>query len=132
MKAERHWAKAEQIEATMNVRLRRWEDFEMIVWSCIHASNQLLNVVLHLQRLTPDNQDQVHSDLPEYRGHVTPEVALIMASMQAIEELGPRFVRGIEPWESAEGERCLTAYAEVKRVATEVLRSEGHGQHAYS
>jgi hypothetical protein len=94
----------------------------LIIWCCIHGSNQLLNVILHAQGLTSDDCDQVHSNQPEYCGSTTPEVDEVMATMQAIEGFGPRFVRGNEPWAVEEGEQCLSLYARVKQIAATVYR----------
>ena len=113
-------AKARRLEDARN-SLDLTDDYETILWSCLHGSAHLMNAVLHVQDLAADDQDQIHSNIPEYTGGSTPELDAVMASMKFIESLGPRYVRGIEPWQPADGERCLAEYSNIKKIAKGLL-----------
>ncbi len=120
MRADQHLAKAKRIENTMMQKLDLNKDYEIFIWCCIHASNQLFNVALHKQGLTKDDVDQIHSNIPEYRGSRTAEIDRIIALMEKIEMLGPRYVRGCEPWDQKIGEECLQNFRLIKQVAVEL------------
>jgi len=121
MRAEQHFAKAQRLEDARK-RLNLMDDYETILWSCLHGSAHLMNAVLHVQNLAADDKDQIHSNIPEYTGGRTPELDKVIASMEYIQSLGPRYVRGIEPWQPADGEKCIAEYDNIKKIAKGLLK----------
>lgn len=109
-----HWLKAKRLEATRTTKLNKHDDYELVIWSCIHGGAHLANVALHKLGVTEETFDLIHSNIPELNRTVPPDVADMLATLKSIEDLGPRFVRGIEPIAPEEVESCLTAYSKVK------------------
>ena len=122
MRAEEHWAKAARLEASRAKDLGDRDDYELIIWSCIQGGAHLASVILHSRGLTGDNEDQIHSDIPELTRELPPDVSRILAVLKSIENLGPRFVRGMEPIDPEIVRSCLAAYQAVKALAQQALK----------
>jgi hypothetical protein len=125
MRIEEHWSKAERLEHTRSGKLDITEDYEIVIWSCIHGGAHLANVVLHKLGVTEEDFDLIHSDIPELNRIVPPEAAAMLATLKSIETLGPRFVRGIEPPDRVTVDSCLAAYSKVKTIAVKLLGLKG-------
>ena len=124
MRIEHHWSKAERLESTRTANLDSLlDDYELVIWSCIQGGAQLANVILHARGITAEQEDQVHSDTPELNRQLPRDVAEILAVLKSIEELGPKFVRGIEPVKSELLRGCLDAYEKVKNFAARSLEA---------
>jgi len=121
MRIADHWSKAQRLEATRLARLNKQDDYEIVIWSCIHGGAHLANVALHKLGVTEEAFDLIHSNIPELNRPAPPEVAAMLATLKSIEDLGPRFVRGIEPFDAKAVESCLTAYREVKAFAEKLV-----------
>lgn len=121
MRIAEHWSKAQRLEASRTTKLSKLDDYEIVIWSCIHGGAHLANVVLHKLGITEEAFDLIHSNIPELARPVPPEVADMLSTLKSIEDLGPRFVRGIEPLDPQAVERCLTAYREVKSFAEKTM-----------
>jgi hypothetical protein len=121
MKAEDHWAKAARIEASRTRKLDRAEDYELIIWSCIHGGAHLVNAVMHRLGLTPDNKDYIHSDKIEDGVKLPDSVVQMLDTLHSIELHGPRFVRGPEPLDPKAVETCLDLYGRLKTSTQTVL-----------
>lgn len=123
MRAEEHWAKAARLEASRAKGLNDRDDYELVIWSCIQGGAQLANVILHGRGITSDNQDQIHSDIPELKRELPRDITEILAVLKSTEDLGPRFVRGIEPIEPEVVRNCVDAYEKVKALAKQALQT---------
>lgn len=121
MRIEDHWSKAGRLEATRTTKLSQHDDYEMVIWSCIHGGAHLANVALHKLGVTEETFDLIHSNIPELNRTVPQDVAGMLAILKSIEDLGPRFVRGIEPIDPEEVESCLNAYSRVKAFAEKLI-----------
>jgi hypothetical protein len=121
MRAEEHWDKAARLEASRKRGLNHQDDYEIIIWSCIHGGAQLANVFLHRHGITPDSQDQIHTDVPELKQELPPHVVDFLGVLKSIEDLGPRFIRGFEPMESSVVTGCLESYEKLKTLAKQTL-----------
>jgi hypothetical protein len=121
MRPDEHWAKAQRLEGTRLRTLDPDEDSELVIWSCIHGGAQLLNVILHRVGVTEESFDMIHTTVPELGRHVPQAQKPVFEALARIESLGPRFVRGAEPWDSEVGRRCLADYAMLKAAAAGVL-----------
>jgi hypothetical protein len=128
MRIEDHWAKALRLEATRSGKLDTRDDYEIVVWSCIHGGAHLANVALHRLGVTEESFDLIHSDIPEMNRELPPEAAAMLATLKSVETLGPRFVRGIEPPDPAAVQACLAAYDKVKAFAERVMNQKGGRQ----
>ena len=117
MRAEDHWKKAMRLEATRKQKLSATEDCEIVIWSCIHGGAHLANIALHELGVTGESFDLIHSNIPEHNLQVPRAAAEMLATLKSIEDLGPRFVRGIEPPDMKAIEACLAAYDRVKAFA---------------
>ena len=124
MRSEDHWAKASRLERTRSTRLDGGEDYEIVIWSCIHGGAHLANVALHGLGVTEESFDIIHSDIPEMNRALPPEASAMLATLKSIETLGPRFVRGIEPPDPAVVAACLAAYGKVKAFAQQVMEGK--------
>ena len=120
MRIEDHWAKAKRLERTRSAKLDTRNDYEIVIWSCIHGGAHLANIALHQLGVTEESFDLIHSDIPEMNRALPPEAAAMLATLKSIETLGPRFVRGIEPPDPAAVAACLAAYDKVKAFAEQV------------
>ena len=120
MRAEEHWDKAARLEGSRK-RLDDRDDYEMIIWSCIHGGAQLANVFLHRRGVTAEGEDQIHTDVPVLRQELPRDVADFFAVLKSIEKLGPRFIRGFEPTDPAVVKGCLDAYEKLKALAKQSL-----------
>jgi hypothetical protein len=125
MRIEDHWNKAMRLEATRTGKLDTDEDYEIVIWSCIHGGAHLANVVLHKMGITEEGFDLIHSNIPEHDLKGPAPMAELLATLKSIEDLGPRFVRGIEPIDGTAVRGCLTAYARVKAYAEAALGRKG-------
>ncbi|MBI3937611.1 MAG: hypothetical protein HY323_11590 [Betaproteobacteria bacterium] len=121
MRAEEHWAKARRLETTRTTKLNDKDDYEIIIWSCIQGGAQLANVVLHKAGITKETFDLIHANMPELNREVPPAVAEMLAILKSIEDLGPRFVRGIEPIDPQAVRNCLAAYGKVRAYAEKLI-----------
>lgn len=121
MRPDEHWDKAQRLEATRLKKLDRDEDCELLIWSCIHGGAQLLNVILHRTGLTAESFDMIHTWVPELNRPVPEALTPVFATLARIEALGPRFVRGAEPWDPEIGRRCLADYASIQADAYAAL-----------
>ena len=124
MRAEQHWEKAARLEASRAKGLNDRDDYELIIWSCIQGGAQLANVILHGRGVTDENQDQIHSNIPELKQGLPRDIAEILVVLKSIEALGPRFVRGIEPIKPEVVRSCLDAYKKVKALAKKALQAQ--------
>jgi hypothetical protein len=122
MRAKEHWEKAARLEASGAAGLDGDDDYELIIWSCVQGGAQLANAILCARGITADDEDQIHSDLPELKRELPPDVKEMLALLKSIENLGPRFVRGIEPMQPGVVKNCLEAYARIKAMAQQSLQ----------
>lgn len=120
MQAEDHWAKAARIEVSRK-KLNAKDDYELIIWSCIHAGAHLVNAALHKTGITPPTKDYIHSDKLESDVQVPDKVTEMLEILHSIELLGPRFVRGPEPLDQGAVDFCLTAYEKLKIAVKPML-----------
>jgi hypothetical protein len=125
MRIEDHWNKALRLEATRKRKLDRQEDYEIVIWSCIHGGAHLANIALHKLGVTDESFDLIHSNIPEHDLKGPAPVAEMLATLKSIEDLGPRFVRGIEPFDIKAVDACLAAYDKVKGYAEAALKRTG-------
>ena len=125
MRTEDHWHKAMRLEATRERKLDRDEDYEIVIWSCIHGGAHLANVVLHKIGVTDESFDLIHSNIPEHNLKGPAPMAELLTTLKSIEDLGPRFVRGIEPVDKTAVQACLAAYGKVKGYAEAALGRKG-------
>ena len=125
MRIEDHWNKAMRLEATRKQKLDRTEDYEIVIWSCIHGGAHLANVALHKLGVTEECFDLIHSNIPEHNLQAPAAAGEMLATLRSIEDLGPRFVRGIEPLDMKAVEACLAAYDKVKNFAEATLNRKG-------
>jgi hypothetical protein len=125
MRVEDHWNKAMRLEATRQQKLDQIEDYEIVIWSCIHGGAHLANVALHSMGVTEESFDLIHSNIPEHKLTGPAPMAELLATLQSIEDLGPRFVRGVEPFDRRAVEACLVAYDNVKAYAESALGRKG-------
>jgi hypothetical protein len=123
MRAEDHWNKAQRLENSRLTRLDPDEDCELTIWSCIHGGAQLLNVILHRAGVTDENFDMIHTSVPDLPRPVPDALKPVFAALGRIESLGPRFVRGGEPWGSEVRRQCLADYGVVKVAGRAALTS---------
>ena|SRR6185436_14518238 len=123
MRAQEHWDKAARLEASRARSMTAEEDYEMIIWSCIHGGAQLATIVLHQRGVTEDAHDQIHTDVPPIAGKVPPDVADYLAVLKSIETLGPRYIRGIEAINVGVVRECLASYEKLKAGAREALEA---------
>lgn len=114
-----------RLEATRLGKLDTAEDYEIVIWSCIHGGAHLANVALHRMGVTDESFDLIHSNIPEHDLKGPAPLAELLATLKSIEDLGPRFVRGIEPIDRAAVQACLAAYAKVKGYAEAALGRQG-------
>ncbi|MBI3043171.1 MAG: hypothetical protein HYY78_10140 [Betaproteobacteria bacterium] len=124
MRIEDHWSKAGRLEGTRSGKLDTADDYELVIWGCIHGGAHLANVALHKLGVTEETFDLIHSDIPELNRVVPPDVADMLATLKSIEALGPRFVRGSEPFDPAAVKFCLTAYNSVKAFAERLINQQ--------
>ena len=122
MQIQDHWAKAMRLEATRTAKLHKHDDYELVIWTCIHGGAQLANVALHKLGVTEDSFDLIHSNIPELNRTLPVEAASMLATLKSIEDLGPRFVRGPERINSQDMEACLSAYSKVKTFAEKLMK----------
>ena len=125
MRIEDHWNKALRLEATRKGKLDRDADYEVVIWSCIHGGAHLANIALHKLGVTDETFDLIHSNIPEHDLKGPAPVAEMLATLKSIEDLGPRFVRGIEPFDAKAVQACLAAYDKVKGYAEAALKRDG-------
>lgn len=139
MRIKDHWEKAARLEASRAKGLNGRDDYELIIWSCIQGGAQLASVILHARGITDENQDQIHSnirrlfiednqdhdhpDSPELNQELPHHITEMLAVLKSIEDLGPRFVRGIEPIKPEVVKSCLDAYDKVKALAKKALQA---------
>ena len=123
MRIEDHWNKAMRLEATRKRKLDTTDDYEIVIWICIHGGAHLANIALHSLGVTDEGFDLIHSNIPEHNLRGPAGVAEMLAILKSIEDLGPRFVRGIEPLDVKAVQACLSAYDKVKGFA-EAARNE--------
>src|SRR5258706_13729381 len=97
MRIEDHWNKAMRLEATRKQKLDQTEDYEIVIWSCIHGGAHLANIALHKLGVTEESFDLRHSKIPEHNQQGPAEGCEMLATLNPIEDLGPRVVRGIWP-----------------------------------
>lgn len=128
MRINDHWAKAMRLEGTRTKKLDSRDDYEIVIWSCIHGGAHMANIALHRLGVTEESFDLIHSDIPELNRAVPPEAAAMLATLKSIETLGPRFVRGIEPLDPAVVKSCLAAYDKVKAFAEKLLHQRKGGR----
>ena len=128
MRIDDHWSKAARLEGTRTTKLDTREDYELVIWSCIHGGAHLANVALHKLGVTDETLDLIHSDIPELNLVMPPDAANMLATLKSIEELGPRFVRGSEPFDPKAVEFCLAAYGRVKTFAERITNPEMGGE----
>ena len=121
MRAEEHWAKANRLEETRTTKLSEKDDYEVVIWSCIHGGAHLANVALHKLGITNDTFDLIHSNIPELNRELPSDVAEMLVTLKSIEDCGPRFVRGIEPFDPQAVGNCLAAYGKVKAYAEKLI-----------
>lgn len=123
MRAEEHWAKAARLETSRN-KLSVEQDYEIIIWTCIHAGAHLLNASLHKLGFSEDTRDYIHSHKVEPDREIPGNVAELLSVLKSIELLGPRFVRGGERLDpEAAVKACLTSYAKLKGSAEKLVNS---------
>lgn len=122
MRIEDHWTKAARLEGTRRGKLDTRDDYEIVIWSCIHGGAHLANVALHRLGVTEESFDLIHSDIPEMNRALPPDAAAMLATLKSIETLGPRFVRGIEPPDASAVAACLAAYDKVKAFAEGLMK----------
>ena len=125
MRIEDHWDKAMRLEATRSRKLDQGEDYEIVIWSCIHGGAHLANIALHAMGATDEAFDLIHSNVPEHDLKGPAPMAELLATLKSIEDLGPRFVRGIEPLDKKAVAACLAAYEKVKGFAQAALERKG-------
>ena len=125
MRIEDHWNKAMRLEAIRKQKLDQTEDYEIVIWSCIHGGAHLANVALHKLGVTEESFDLIHSNIPEHNLQAPAVASEMLATLKSIEDLGPRFVRGIEPLDMKAVEACLAAYGKVKSFAEGALNRKG-------
>jgi len=123
MRPDEHWAKAQRLENTRLRTLDPDDDSELVIWSCIHGGAQLLNVILHSAGVTEESFDMIHTSVPEVDWHVPDAQKPVFEALARIEALGPRFVRGAEPWDSEVGRQCVADYAMLKAAAAVAIRT---------
>src|SRR5207302_10682550 len=111
---EDHWHEAMRLEATRTQKLDAPDDYELVIWSCIHGGAHLANIALHKLGVTDESFDLIHSNIPEHNLKGPAPVAELLATLKSIEDLGPRFVRGIEPFDEKAMKQCVAAYDKVK------------------
>jgi len=128
MRAEDHWKKALRLENSRINALDPNQDCELTIWSCVHVGAQLLNVILHQEGVTEENFDMIHTWVPDLPAAVPEKLKPVFSALARIEDLGPRFVRGAEPWSSEVGRQCLADYALVKAAATVALSGAKDGR----
>lgn len=123
MQAEEHWAKAARLETSRN-RLNVRDDYELIIWTSIHAGAHLLNASLHKLGFNKPNHDYIHSHKVESDRQIPGNVAELLSTLKSIEVLGPRFVRGNDQLDP-EGavKSCLVAYAKLKSAAQTLVNT---------
>jgi hypothetical protein len=125
MRPDEHWDKAQRLESTRLGKLDPDDDCELVIWSCIHGGAQLINVILHRAGVTNESFDMVHTSVPDVDLSVPKSLKPVFEALARIEQLGPRYVRGAEPWNSEVGQRCLADYAAV-RVAARAALEDTH------
>jgi len=125
VRIEDHWDKAMRLEATRTSKLDTDDDYEIVIWSCIHGGAHLANVCLHKMGITEESFDLIHSNIPEHNLSGPAPIAELLATLKSIEDLGPRFVRGIEPIDRAAVQGCLAAYGKVRAYAEVALGRKG-------
>jgi len=121
MRTQDHWSKAMRLEATRTAKLNKHDDYELVIWTCIHGGAHLANVALHKLGITEESFDLIHSNIPGLNRTVPPDAAGMLATLKSIEDLGPRFVRGPEPIKPQDVESCLSAYSRVKAFAEKLM-----------
>ena len=148
MTVEAHLAKARRFEASM-AKLDPAADFEMLIWSAMHAGTHLLNAALHACRVTLANQaypsnhagryfvptgdgfreepgalgDVIHADMPPVPGPVPSRLTAAMDALRVIERLAAAALRGAEPVERDAMAAWRDAYEQTKRGCLEVIRT---------
>ena len=124
MRAQEHWDKAARLEASRAATgLDEREDYELIIWSCVQGGAQLANAILCARGITRADEDLIHSDLPDLKRELPPDIVEMLATLKSIEKLGPRFVRGCEPMEPGMVKTCVDAYDKVKAMARDTLQA---------
>jgi len=124
-------------------------DFEMLIWSAMHAGTHLLNAALHACGVTlatqayPSNHagryfvptgdgfreepgglgDVIHADMPPVPGPVPPRLAAAMDALRVIERLAAAALRGAEPVGRDARAAWRDAYERTQRGCLEVIRT---------
>jgi hypothetical protein len=125
MRIQEHWDKAMRLEATREKKLVSKADYELLIWACIHGGAHLANVALHGMGVTEESFDLIHSNIPKHDLKGPAPMAELLATLKTIEDLGPRYVRGIEPIDAAAVKACLAAYQKVREHAAAVRARAG-------
>jgi len=120
MRAEDHWAKATRLE-TSRSKLNEGDDYEIIIWSCIHGGAHLVNAALHKLGITEESRDYIHSDKLESDMDIPRDVVEMLSALHSIELLGPRFVRGSELADPQVLQFCLRTYGNLKATITKLI-----------
>jgi len=121
MRAQEHWEKAARLEASGARGLDERDDYELIIWSCVQGGAHLANAILCTRGITRDDEDLIHSDLPDLERRLPPDIVEMLALLKSIEKLGPRFVRGLEPMQPGIVKTCVETYAKLKAIARQTL-----------
>jgi len=124
MHVQQHWDKAAMLEAARAAGLNEREDYELIIWSCVQGGAQLANAILCARGITRPDEDLIHSDLPDLKRELPPDIVEMLAVLKSIEKLGPRFVRGIEPMQPGVVKSCVESYEKVKEMARQTLQEQ--------
>src|SRR5207237_7950528 len=107
MRIEDHWHKAMRLEATRTQKLDAPDDYELVIWSCVHGGAHLANVALHKLGVTDESFDLIHSNIPEHDLKGPAPVEELHSTLKSIEALVPRVVRGIEPVDAKADKHCV-------------------------
>lgn len=67
-----HLARAERIEAT-NRRLDLADDYEMVLWNCVHIATQYFNAALHAAGVTEERGDYPSAEAFYYHARRGPD-----------------------------------------------------------
>jgi hypothetical protein len=144
-----HLARARRFEASM-AKLDPAADFEMLVWSAMHAGTHFLNAALHAAGVTVANRaypsnhaghyfvpaeagfregpgplgDVIHADMPPVPGPIPPVVARAMDALRVVERVAADALRAPAPVAGEARARWRAAYETAKAACLEAVRTE--------
>lgn len=117
MNVEKHKEKALRVHRSL--AKCRPDDVEIRIEAAMLAATHWVNLALHAKRVTPENQDVMHSymlTVNEYR-RLSAADEQLMSMLREIEDMRPLFVRGDVAGGRDAADRALELLARIRTIA---------------